>query len=160
VWYSPTSFTIDVNVSAGNSYDLELYFLDYDARGRAETVTLSDFTTSAVLNTQTVSNFANGEYLSWAITGNVLITIKCTGPANGVLSGLFFDPVGTVPAVKTATAAAQSGSASGNVIDATAVGQPTSAAMGALDPPSAGASTVFFTKNKDRSAIHFSSETR
>ena len=97
VWYSPTSFTIDVNVAAGNSYDLELYFLDYDAKGRAETVTLSDANTSVVLNTQTVSNFANGEYLSWAISGNVLITITRTAGANGVVSGLFFDPLGTVP---------------------------------------------------------------
>ncbi len=104
VWYSPTSFTIDVNVAAGNSYDLELYFLDYDAKGRAETVTLSDANTSVVLNTQTVSNFANGEYLSWAISGNVLITITRTAGANGVVSGLFFDPLGTLPPPPTATA--------------------------------------------------------
>ena len=86
-----------MNVAAGNSYDLELYFLDYDAKGRAEKVTLSDANTSVVLNTQTVSNFANGEYLSWAISGNVLITITRTAGANGVVSGLFFDLLGTVP---------------------------------------------------------------
>ena len=97
VWYSATSFTIDVNVTAGNSYDLELYLLDYDAKGRAETVTLSDANTNVVLNTQTVSNFAGGEYLSWAISGNVLITITRAAGANGVVSGLFFDPLGTVP---------------------------------------------------------------
>ena len=59
-----------MNVAAGNSYDLELYFLDYDASGRAETVTLSDANTkSVVLNTQTASSFVHGEYLSWAISG-------------------------------------------------------------------------------------------
>ena len=99
VWYSGSSFTIDVNVASGHTYDLELYFLDYDARGRSEKVTLTDDKTSALLNTQTVSSFANGEYLSWAISGNVLITITTlTGAsASAVVSGLFFDPVGTVP---------------------------------------------------------------
>ena len=100
VWYSGSSFTIDVNVASGHTYDLELYFLDYDARGRSETVTLTDAKTSALLNTQTVSSFANGEYLSWAISGNVLITVTTlTGAsASAVVSGLFFDPVGTLPA--------------------------------------------------------------
>ena len=75
VWYSGSSFTIDVNVASGHSYDLELYLLDYDGRGRSETVTLSDANTSAMLNSQTVSSFASGKYLTWAISGNVLITI-------------------------------------------------------------------------------------
>ena len=97
VWYSSTSFTVDVNVASGQSYNLELYFLDYDAKGRAETVTLSDANTSATLNSQSVSNFANGDYLAWTISGNVLITFTCTAGTNAVLSGLFFDPVGPPP---------------------------------------------------------------
>ncbi len=97
VWYSATSFTVDVNVAAGNSYNLELYFLDYDAKGRAETVTLSDANTHATLNSQSVSNFANGEYLTWTISGNVLITFTRTGGANAVVNGLFFDPAGSPP---------------------------------------------------------------
>jgi hypothetical protein len=91
-WYSSTSFTIDVNVASGQSYNLELYFLDYDARGRAETVTLSDANTSATLNTQSVSSFASGEYLVWTISGNVLITITSTAGVNALVSGVFFDP--------------------------------------------------------------------
>ena len=97
VWYSSTSFTVDVNIASGQSYNLELYFLDYDAKGRAETVTLSDANTSAMLNSQSVSNFANGDYLAWTISGNVLITFTCTAGTNAVLSGLFFDPVGPPP---------------------------------------------------------------
>ena len=83
-----------MNVAAGHSYNLELYFLDYDAKGRAETVTLSDANTNATLNSQSVSNFANGEYLIWTISGNVLITFTRTAGVNAVLSGLFFDPAG------------------------------------------------------------------
>ena len=29
-WYSPTSFTVDVNLTDGQTHDLELYFLDWD----------------------------------------------------------------------------------------------------------------------------------
>ena len=86
-----------MNVAAGHSYDLELYFLDYDAHGRAETVTLSDANTGTTLNSQSVSNFASGEYLVWTISGNVLITITRTAGVNAVLDGLFFDPAGPPP---------------------------------------------------------------
>ena len=87
-WYSSTSFTVDVNVAAGHSYNLELYFLDYDAHGRAETVTLTDASTGTTLNSQSVSNFASGEYLVWTISGNVLITITRTAGINAVLERL------------------------------------------------------------------------
>ena len=106
VWDSATSFAVDVDVASGQSYNLELYFLDYDAKGRAETVTLSDASTSAMLNTESVSNFANGEYLTWTITGNVLITFTRTAGNNAVLSGLFFDPVGPPPPPPPPTATA------------------------------------------------------
>ena len=34
VWYSATSFTVDVNLADGQTHDLELYFLDWDNKGR------------------------------------------------------------------------------------------------------------------------------
>ena len=82
---------MDVNLTDGQTHDLELYFLDWDTTARSETVTLSNATTGAVLATQTISSFHSGVYLDWAVSGNVLITItKNTG--SPVLSGLFFDP--------------------------------------------------------------------
>ena len=92
-WYASngTSFTVDVDLTDGRSHDLELYLMDWPNVGRSETVTLSDANTLTVLSTQTVSSFANGVYLQWKISGNVLITFtKLAGP-NPVLSGLFFD---------------------------------------------------------------------
>ena len=44
-----------------------------------------------------MSNFTNGEYLSWTISGNVLITFTRTGGDNAVLNGLFFDAAGSPP---------------------------------------------------------------
>ena len=147
VWYSGSSFTIDVNVASGHTYDLELYFLDYDSRGRSETVTLTDAKTSALLNTQTVSSFASGKYLSWAISGNVLITFTTlTGSsASAVVSGLFFDPVGTVPASlsRNTISTAQSVTGSDGVIGAFSPLE--RSAIGALDSPSAPSSPLSAT---------------
>ncbi len=92
-WYASTSFTVDVDVTNGQSYNLELYVLDYNGGNyRSEQIQFSNASTGAVLSTETVSNFTSGAYLNWTISGNVLITItKLTG-ANAVLSGLFIDP--------------------------------------------------------------------
>ena len=92
-WYSNSSFTVDVNVTDGQTHDIELYLLDYDHNNtRSETIQLSNAATGAVLDTETVSSFTSGVYMNWPISGNVLITITNQGGANAVLSGLFFDP--------------------------------------------------------------------
>jgi hypothetical protein len=91
-WYASTSFTVDVNITDGQTHDLALYFLDWDSTARAEQVTITSAVTGAVLNTQTVSSFHSGIYLKWSVRGNVLIRITKTAGANAVLSGLFFDP--------------------------------------------------------------------
>ena len=94
-WYSATSFTVDVNLTDGQTHDLELYFLDWDSTARGEKVQISNASTGAVLNTETVSSFHSGVYLDWAVSGNVVITITHQAGANAVLSGLFFDPPAT-----------------------------------------------------------------
>ena len=74
-WYSATSFTVDVNLTDGQTHDLELYFLDWDSTARSETVQISNASTGAVLNTETVTSFHSGVYLDWAVSGNVDITV-------------------------------------------------------------------------------------
>ncbi len=92
-WYATNSFTVDVDVTNGQSYNLELYVLDYNGgNARSEQIQLSNAGTGAVLSSETVSSFSNGAYLNWTISGNVLITITKKAGANAVLSGLFFDP--------------------------------------------------------------------
>ncbi len=91
-WYSSGSFTVDVDLTDGQTHDLELYFLDWDTSNRAESVQISDAATGAVLSTQSISSFHNGLYLDYTVSGNILITITKTGGANAVLSGLFLDP--------------------------------------------------------------------
>lgn len=90
--YSSSSFTLDVNLSDGQSHQVALYMVDWDSTGRAQTVQLSDGTTGAVLDTQTVSGFHNGQWLVWNITGHVKITITRTAGMNAVASALMFGP--------------------------------------------------------------------
>jgi predicted outer membrane repeat protein len=108
-WYSSTGFTVNVNITDGNTHDLELYFLDWDTTARAEKVQITNATSGTILDTETITSFHSGAYLNWAISGNVVIKITKTGGANAVLSGLFFDgALGTTsaPAFATAPAAA------------------------------------------------------
>ena len=91
VWYSATSFTVDVNLTDGQEHDLELYFTDWDNRGRAEQIQISS-PSGTVLATETISSFVNGVYLNWQVSGDLVITITCTAGANAVLNGVFLDP--------------------------------------------------------------------
>ena len=50
-WYSSTSFTVDVDLTDGQSHDIELYLLDYDTTSRSEQIVLTDANTHAVLST-------------------------------------------------------------------------------------------------------------
>ena len=95
VWYSTTGFSVNVNLGGGLSHGLELYFDDWDNKGRAETVKISDAASGAVLSTQTISSFQSGVYLDYAVSGHIVITITRTGGLNAVLNGLFLDPSST-----------------------------------------------------------------
>lgn len=99
--YAATSFSINLNLTDGKTHEVSLYLLDWDSRGRGESVQLADATTGAVLDTENVSSFSNGDWLSWNISGNVKITITGTGGLNPVASGIFFDPVPVAPSAPT-----------------------------------------------------------
>ena len=107
-WYNTTTFLIDLVFNDGNQHQLALYCLDWDTTQRAETVAVQD-ANGVLLNTQNMTNFHNGDYLVWQLSGHVqiLVTTK-TSSANAVVSGLFFDPV-----VSTATSFALTGPTGG-----------------------------------------------
>ncbi len=93
-WYSSTgTFSLAVNITGTATHMVTLYMLDYGPAGRAETLTVTDTTSGATLNTQNVANFSQGVYYSWLISGNVTITVQLTGGLNAVVSGVFFDPL-------------------------------------------------------------------
>jgi len=86
-WFG-SSFTFDVTLNGPQKF--ELYALDWDSGGRVETITITDATTNAVLDTRTVSSFSQGVYLAWNIAGHVKITVALNSGANAVISGAFF----------------------------------------------------------------------
>ena len=74
-WFSGTSFTIDVNLTDGQVHPVSLYAVDWDSIGRSETIQVLDGSSGAVLNTQTISNFSGGEYLTWNVSGHVQFVV-------------------------------------------------------------------------------------
>jgi hypothetical protein len=92
-WYSNLSntFALDVNVSDGGTHQFALYALDWDLRGRAETIQAVDAATGTVLDTRSVSNFSNGIFFVWNVSGHVTFNVTSVSGPNAVISGAFFD---------------------------------------------------------------------
>jgi hypothetical protein len=89
-WYNSSSFLIDMVFNDGLQHQLAIYCLDWDTTLRAERIDILD-TSGVLLNTQNVSNFHNGQYLVWQLSGHVQVRVtNLTGRANAVISGLFF----------------------------------------------------------------------
>jgi hypothetical protein len=101
-WYQTPSFTIDVNVTDGGSHQIALYSVDWDSKGRAQTVNVIDAQSNALLDSRSIYGFTNGTYLVWTISGHVKFTITATSGPNAVVSGVFFGGAGTVPTAPTA----------------------------------------------------------
>ena len=99
-WFSNTNFSVNVNITDGQSHQVALYAVDWDGASRSETIRVIDNVTGNILDTQTLSSFHNGAYLVWNISGNVTFLVTNTGSSNAVISGLFFGstPVATAQA--------------------------------------------------------------
>ncbi len=113
VWYSATSFTVDMPIRDNNTHQVALYCVDWDSGGRSETVDLLDGVGN-VLNTQTLSNFTGGVYLVWNVSGHVKIRITLTGGWNAVMTGLFFGGANVLSNSGTASFVTQDTTTKGN----------------------------------------------
>ena len=91
-WFSSTSFVIDLNLTDGNQHQVAFYCLDWDNGGRRQIIDILDASNNAVLDSQSVMAFVNGNYLVWSLGGHVKIRVTKTAGPNGVISGLFFSP--------------------------------------------------------------------
>jgi uncharacterized repeat protein (TIGR01451 family) len=91
-WYSPTTFSLDVNITDAELHQIALYLLDWDAQGRTETLQISDASPSqlGLLAQQSVSNFTGGIYVVYSISGHVTITVTSNAGPNAVVGGVFF----------------------------------------------------------------------
>jgi hypothetical protein len=91
-FYGSPNFSLDVNLTDGNTHQLALYFLDWDNEGRSETVQIVDAASQQVIDTQTVAKFQRGVYLVWNVKGHVTVRFTQIAGANAVVSGAFFGP--------------------------------------------------------------------
>ena len=90
-WYAPTSFTFDVTITDGQTYQLALYLLDWDQQQRVETVSVVDPASGAALDTRPASAFGTGTYFVWQVRGHVTIQVtNAAGSPNAVVSAVFF----------------------------------------------------------------------
>jgi hypothetical protein len=98
-WYTPnanpgSSFSVDVNLTDGQTHSMAVYALDWDGEGpRMETINVVDASSGAVLDSRSLSSFEGGEYLVWNVHGHVKIQVTdFQNSSTGVISGLFFGP--------------------------------------------------------------------
>jgi hypothetical protein len=107
-WYNGASFNFNVNFTDTNTHQVALYAMDWDSKGRGETITITNASTGQVLDTRSIpntnsaspsytnttsANFVSGSYLIWNISGHVTITVTSNAGPNAVVSGIFFDTV-------------------------------------------------------------------
>ena len=67
-----------------------IYFLDYNSKGRKQKVEVLDARNNAVLVSRSVSDFKDGKYLVYDMSGHLKIRITTEEGENSVLSGIFF----------------------------------------------------------------------
>ena len=88
-WAAANSFTVDLNFTDELTHQVAIYCLDWNQGSRVETISVLNAATNAVLDTRTVSDFANGVYAVWTVTGHVKLQITKNSGANAVISGVF-----------------------------------------------------------------------
>ena len=103
-WYGD-SFTVDVNLTDGQTHKVSLYLLDWDGSDtRAERVDVLDAATGTVLDSRAASSFSGGKYLTWSLTGHVQFRVTRTANDNAIVSAIEFgDPVTVAAPPSSAT---------------------------------------------------------
>jgi hypothetical protein len=103
-WESSSFFTIDLNITDGQTHKVALYGLDWDGNNRSQRVDVIDWSTNTLLDSRSISQFNGGKYLVWNIKGRVRITVNKIGAKTAVVSGLYFGgAVGTPTPTPTPT---------------------------------------------------------
>jgi len=90
-WYYNPGFTIDLNFNDQAAHQVAIYCMDWDSTTRAQTVTVMDANTNAVLDTRNMSGFNGGQYLVWNLSGHVILKVTWTAGSNALVNGLFFE---------------------------------------------------------------------
>lgn len=97
VWYNASPFTINLNLTDGQSHLLSIYAVDWNNGGRVQQYQIKQSGTGTVLDTRTLSNFTDGKYVQWEVTGNIQINVSKISGANALVNAIFLDPPIPIP---------------------------------------------------------------
>lgn len=86
-WFAPEQ--LEIRLSTEESQQITFYFLDWDRSGRSLTVSIRDSATDVPLDQRSVEQFVEGVYLSYELTGDVVLRVSRSSGVNAVLSGIF-----------------------------------------------------------------------
>ncbi len=104
---SDQTMTVTIGIDGTRDYQVALYFVDWDNRGRRQAVEMFDANTlNLVAPVKIVNRFSGGTYLVYAYYKSAKFRFNKVRGDTVTLSGIFFDP-------KPATGASQSGKSVG-----------------------------------------------
>lgn len=93
IWFSDLTVHVDVDLKTNTTYNLALYFVDWDRKDRSLSVQVRDRKTlNLIAPIQMISDFTGGKYLIFHCDRSVRLRLDPVRGDNAVLSGLFFDP--------------------------------------------------------------------
>ena len=90
LWYSYSTFDINIQNSADLTLRLALYCLDWDAGNRNQIIRVFDAANNQI-DERSVSAFGAGIWLKYEITKSVRIAISKVSGSTAAISGVFFD---------------------------------------------------------------------
>ena len=92
------TFTSTISIIGTHDYNVSLYFLDWDKKGREIAVEMFDAKTSDLIApVKIVKNSAGGAYITFSYNKSAKFRINIVRGDNAVLSGIFFDPKSDTP---------------------------------------------------------------
>ena len=114
-YYALPDMPFTINTTGANFYQVALYLVDWDNKGRRLAVEMFDAKTLNLISPERVStNFYGGKYLVYTYNKSVKFRFDQVRGDNAVLSGIFFDsPQASLPSVPILAAPNISG---GNLI--------------------------------------------
>ena len=87
-------FCVDIAVADNSTYDLALYFVDWNKSGMRLSAEILDLETKELIGpTKYVEDSTNGAYLVYRVTGSCRVSVNHIRGDNATLSALFFDKV-------------------------------------------------------------------
>jgi len=93
-WHSTNELYFYLQFKDTATHKASFYFVDFDRVGRQQKLEIFDHINGNLLHSQVITNFANGVYKTFNLSGKVRLKLtKISGP-NCVMSGILFDPSG------------------------------------------------------------------